>query len=109
MLMGFDPNYNLSGAEVRKCGVSVASLAETEHVFSDIRFVDITTSTTINSSASMTLAMYLVAAQTHGADWRRIFGIIQSDILNEFCAQNEYMRLYRTSMRRSCRAMPTWY
>jgi methylmalonyl-CoA mutase N-terminal domain/subunit len=98
-LMGRDPDHALSLGEVGKCGVSVASLADMESLFAGISLADITTSMTINSPASMVFAMYLVVAEQQGADWRKISGTIQNDILKEFIAQKEYIYPPRPSMR----------
>ncbi len=98
-LMGRDPDHTLSLGEVGKCGVSVASLADMETLFDGISLSDITTSMTINSPAPMLFAMYLVVAERQGADWTRISGTIQNDILKEFIAQKEYIYPPRPSMR----------
>ena len=98
-LMGRDPDHDLSIGEVGKCGVSVASLADMERLFDGISLADITTSMTINSPAAILLAMYLVVADGQGADWRRLSGTIQNDILKEFIAQKEYIFPPRPSMR----------
>ena len=98
-LMGRDPDHELSLGEVGKCGVSIASLADMETLFEGISLADITTSMTINSPASMIFAMYLVVAERQGADWRKISGTIQNDILKEFIAQKEYIYPPRPSMR----------
>ena len=98
-LMGRDPDHELSLGEVGKCGVSIASLADMEPLFEGISLADITTSMTINSPASMIFAMYLVVAERQGADWRKISGTIQNDILKEFIAQKEYIYPPRPSMR----------
>jgi methylmalonyl-CoA mutase N-terminal domain/subunit len=79
--------------------VSIASLADMETLFEGISLADITTSMTINSPASMIFAMYLVVAERQGADWKRISGTIQNDILKEFIAQKEYIYPPRPSMR----------
>ncbi len=98
-LMGRDPDHALSLGEVGKCGVSIASLADMEMLFEGISLADITTSMTINSPASMLFAMYLVVAEKQGADWKKISGTIQNDILKEFIAQKEYIYPPRPSMR----------
>jgi methylmalonyl-CoA mutase N-terminal domain/subunit len=98
-LMGRDPDHPLSLGEVGKCGVSVVSLADMERLFEGIRLGDITTSMTINSPAPMIFAMYLVVAEQQGADWKRLSGTIQNDILKEFIAQKEYIYPPRESMR----------
>jgi methylmalonyl-CoA mutase N-terminal domain/subunit len=98
-LMGRDPDHPLSLGEVGKCGVNITSLADMERLFDGIALGDITTSMTINSPAPMIFAMYLVVAEKQGADWSRISGTIQNDILKEFIAQKEYIFPPRPSMR----------
>lgn len=98
-LMGRDPDDPLSAGEIGKCGVSVASLADMERLFAGIKLSDVTTSMTINSSAPMLLAMYLVLAERQGVDWQQVTGTIQNDILKEFIAQKEYIYPPRPSMR----------
>jgi methylmalonyl-CoA mutase N-terminal domain/subunit len=98
-LMGRDPDHELSLGETGKCGVNVTSLADMERLFAGIAIGDITTSMTINSPAAMIFAMYLVVAERQGADWSRLSGTIQNDILKEFIAQKEYIYPPRPSMR----------
>jgi methylmalonyl-CoA mutase N-terminal domain/subunit len=98
-LMGRDPDHELSLGEVGKCGVSIMSLADMETLFDGIHLGDITSSMTINSPAAMIFAMYLVVAEKQGADWKKISGTIQNDILKEFIAQKEYIFPPRPSMR----------
>src|SRR5687767_8935825 len=98
-LMGRDPDHELCRGEVGKCGVNVTSLADMETLFEGIDVGTITTSMTINSAASMILAMYLVVAEKQGADWRTLSGTIQNDILKEFIAQKEFIYPPRPSMR----------
>src|SRR5688572_6345689 len=98
-LMGRDPDHELSLGEVGKCGVNLSSLADMETLFRGIDLSAITSSMTINSPASMILAMYLVVAEKQGADWRTLSGTIQNDILKEFIAQKEYIYPPRPSMR----------
>jgi methylmalonyl-CoA mutase N-terminal domain/subunit len=98
-LMGRDPDHPLSLGEVGKCGVSIVSLADMERLFDGIALADITTSMTINSPAPMIFAMYLVVAEKQGADWTKLSGTIQNDILKEFIAQKEYIFPPRPSMR----------
>jgi methylmalonyl-CoA mutase N-terminal domain/subunit len=89
----------LSLGEVGKCGVNITSLADMERLFEGISLSEITTSMTINSPAPMIFAMYLVVAEKQGADWQKISGTIQNDILKEFIAQKEYIFPPRPSMR----------
>jgi methylmalonyl-CoA mutase N-terminal domain/subunit len=98
-LMGRDPDHELSLGETGKCGVNVTSLADMETLFDGIHLGEVTTSMTINSPAAMIFAMYLVVAEKQGADWKKISGTIQNDILKEFIAQKEYIFPPRPSMR----------
>src|SRR4051812_44169177 len=98
-LMGRDPDHELSLGEVGKCGVSIVTLADMERLFDGISLGDITTSMTINSPAPMIFAMYLAVAEKQGADWKKLSGTIQNDILKEFIAQKEYIFPPRESMR----------
>jgi methylmalonyl-CoA mutase N-terminal domain/subunit len=98
-LMGRDPDHPLSLGEVGKCGVNVASLADMERLFDGIDLGAITTSMTINSPAPMVFAMYLAVAEKQGADWKKLSGTIQNDILKEYIAQKEYIFPPRPSMR----------
>ncbi|HQR38337.1 MAG TPA: methylmalonyl-CoA mutase family protein [Blastocatellia bacterium] len=97
-LMGLDADSPLSEGEVGKCGVAVSSLADMEALFDGIPLEKVTTSMTINAPASMILAMYLVVAEKQGADWKRISGTLQNDILKEFIAQKEWIYPPRPSM-----------
>ncbi len=97
--MGRDPDHPLSLGEVGKCGVSIVSLADMERLFEGISLADITTSMTINSPAAMIFALYLAVAERQGADWRKLSGTLQNDILKEYIAQKEYIYPPRPSMR----------
>ena len=100
-LMGRDPDHPLSLGEV-------GQVRRQHHVAGrhgaavrrhPARRPTITTSMTINSPAPMIFAMYLVVAEQQGADWKKISGTIQNDILKEFIAQKEYIFPPRQSMR----------
>ena len=90
-LMGYDSDHAASEGEVGKCGVAIDSLEDMEILFDGIDLEKITTSMTINSPASALWAMYLVVAEKQGADWKKISGTIQNDILKEYIAQKEYI------------------
>src|SRR2546425_2696267 len=98
-LMGYDSDHPASEGEVGKCGVAVDSLEDMEILFGGIDLEKTTVSMTINSPASVLWAMYLVVAEKQGADWKKISGTIQNDILKEFIAQKEYIFPPRPSMR----------
>ena len=98
-LMGHDADSPLSEGEVGKCGVAVSSLADMEALFDGIPLEDVTVSQTINAPASVFLAMYLVVAEKQGADWKRISGTLQNDILKEYIAQKEWIYPIRSAMK----------
>src|ERR1700693_174206 len=98
-LMGYDSDHALSEGEVGKCGVAISSLADMESLFDKSPLADVTTSMTINSPASVVWAMYLAVAEKQGADWKRISGTLQNDILKEYIAQKEYIYPPEPSMR----------
>ena len=98
-LMGRDSDDPESEGEVGKCGVAIDSLEDMEILFSGIDLEKTTTSMTINSPASVLWAMYLVAAEKQGADWSRVSGTLQNDILKEYIAQKEYLYPPAPSMR----------
>jgi methylmalonyl-CoA mutase N-terminal domain/subunit len=98
-LMGYDSDHALSEGEVGKCGVAISSLADMEVLFDKIPLRDVTTSMTINSPAAVIWAMYLAVAEKQGADWKKISGTLQNDILKEYIAQKEYIYPPEPSMR----------
>lgn len=98
-LMGLDSDHPTSEGEVGKCGVAISSLEDMERLFDGIPLEKVTTSMTINAPASVIFAMYLAVAEKQGADWKRISGTIQNDILKEYIAQKEWIYPPRQSMR----------
>jgi methylmalonyl-CoA mutase N-terminal domain/subunit len=98
-LMGYDADSPLSEGEVGKCGVAVSSLADMEVLFNDIPLEHVTVSQTINAPASVLLAMYLVVAEKQGADWNKISGTLQNDILKEYIAQKEWIYPIKPAMK----------
>ena len=98
-LMGYDADSPLSEGEVGKCGVAVSSLADMEVLFDGIPLEKASVSQTINAPASVFLAMYLVVAEKQGADWKKISGTLQNDILKEYIAQKEWIYPIRSAMK----------
>src|SRR6266480_2972719 len=98
-LMGYDADSPLAEGEVGKCGVAVSSLADLEVLFDGIPLEQVTVSQTINAPASVLLAMYLVVAEKQGADWKRISGTLQNDILKEYIAQKEWIYPIQPAMK----------
>src|SRR5687767_10449577 len=98
-LMGYDADSPLSEGEVGKCGVAVSSLADMEVLFDGIPLEEVTVSQTINAPASVLLAMYLVVADKQKADFRKISGTLQNDILKEYIAQKEWIYPIKPAMK----------
>jgi methylmalonyl-CoA mutase N-terminal domain/subunit len=90
-LMGYDADHPRARGEVGKEGVSISTLADFEILFRDIPLDRVTTSMTINCTASVALAMYLVLAEKQGVAWDRVGGTMQNDMLKEFIAQKEWI------------------
>ncbi|HWO01807.1 MAG TPA: methylmalonyl-CoA mutase family protein [Blastocatellia bacterium] len=97
-LMGYDSDQPFSEGEVGKCGVAISSLADMEVLFEGIPIEQVTTSMTINAPASMIFAMFLAAAEKQGANWKKVGGTLQNDILKEYIAQKEWIYPPRPSM-----------
>jgi methylmalonyl-CoA mutase, N-terminal domain len=98
-LMGYDADSQLAEGEVGKCGVAVSSLADMEVLFEGLPLEEVSVSQTINAPASVLLAMYLVVAEKQGADWKKISGTLQNDILKEYIAQKEWIYPIRPAMK----------
>ncbi|MBI3624822.1 MAG: methylmalonyl-CoA mutase, partial [Candidatus Rokubacteria bacterium] len=90
-LMGYDADHPRARVEVGKEGVSISTLADMETLFDGIPLGDVTTSMTINCTASIALAMYLAVADKKGIGWDRVGGTMQNDMLKEFIAQKEWI------------------
>ncbi|MBA2620709.1 MAG: methylmalonyl-CoA mutase, partial [Acidobacteria bacterium] len=98
-LMGLDADSPLSEGEVGKCGVAVSSFADYEALFDGIPLDQVTVSQTINAPASIFLAMYLALAEKQGADFNKISGTLQNDILKEYIAQKEWIYPIKPAMK----------
>ena len=97
--IGYDSDHAMSEGEVGKVGVAIDSLQDMEILFAGIDLQKITTSMTINATASILLAMYIALAKKQGADLRQISGTIQNDILKEYAARGTYIYPPKPSMR----------
>jgi len=98
-LMGYDSDHPMSEGEVGREGVAIDTLADMEALFEGIDLEKISVSMTINPSAWILLAMYVVLAQQRGYDLNKLSGTIQADILKEYMAQKEYVFPVEPSVR----------
>jgi methylmalonyl-CoA mutase N-terminal domain/subunit len=97
--MGMDSDHPLAAGEVGRTGVAIASVADMERLFEGIPLDRVSTSMTINSTAAILLAFYVLVARRQGADARKLAGTVQNDILKEYIARGTYIYPPRASMR----------
>jgi methylmalonyl-CoA mutase, N-terminal domain len=86
--MGLDSDHPMASGEVGRVGVAISSLADMEVLFRGIPLEKVSTSMTINSTAAILLAFYALVARRQGADWKKLSGTIQNDILKEYIVRN---------------------
>ncbi|HTT74983.1 MAG TPA: methylmalonyl-CoA mutase family protein [Candidatus Binataceae bacterium] len=98
-LMGYDADHERAMGEVGREGVSVSSIHDMARLFDRIPMGKVSTSMTVNCSASALLAMYLVQAERTGVPWSQVSGTIQNDMLKEFIAQKEWISPPAPSLR----------
>jgi methylmalonyl-CoA mutase, N-terminal domain len=97
--MGLDSDHPLAAGEVGKVGVAIDTLCDMETLFSGIPLDKVSTSMTINSTASILLAMYIAVAKKQGVSPQQINGTIQNDILKEYIARGTYIYPPKFSLR----------
>jgi methylmalonyl-CoA mutase, N-terminal domain len=113
--MGYDADNPLSQGEVGKVGVSISSLEDMETLLNGLPLERISTSMTINATASILLALYIAVAKKQGADIRKLSGTVQNDILKEYTARGTYiyppehsMRIITDLFRYCAENLPRW-
>ncbi|MBI4338904.1 MAG: methylmalonyl-CoA mutase family protein [Chloroflexi bacterium] len=97
--MGYDSDHPLAQGEVGKVGVPVCSLRDMELLFDGIPLGQVSTSMTINATASVLLALYIAVAKKQGVPLDRLRGTVQNDILKEYIARGTYIYPPRPSLR----------
>lgn len=114
--IGHDPDAGPAEGEVGKVGVSISSIKDMATAFDGIPLGKVSTSMTINSTASTLLAYYIVVGQSHGYDAAQLRGTTQNDILKEYIARNTYiyppkpsMRLIGDMIQYCAQSVPRWY
>jgi methylmalonyl-CoA mutase N-terminal domain/subunit len=115
-LMGYDADHERALGEVGREGVSVSTVYDMATLFDRIPLDRVTTSMTVNCSASILLAMYLVVAERNGIAWARVGGTIQNDMLKEYIAQKEWicpprpaLRIVTDMIEFCARKVPRWH
>ncbi len=97
--MGMDSDHPLAAGEVGRVGVAIDSLADMQVLFHGIDLAKVSTSMTINSTAAILLCLYVLVAESQGAQRRQLSGTIQNDILKEYIARGTYIYPPRPAMR----------
>src|ERR1022692_723508 len=97
--IGMDSDHALAQGEVGKVGVAIDSLEDMQTLLDGIPLGKISTSMTINSTAAILLALYVVVAKQQGASLARLAGTVQNDILKEYIARGTYIYPLRPAMR----------
>ncbi len=113
--IGYDSDSPLALGEVGKVGVAIDSIEDMERLFEGIRLDTISTSMTINATASILLALYVAVAKRTGAEVCKLQGTIQNDILKEYIARGTYiypvghaMRLVTDTFAWAGKEVPEW-
>ena len=97
--IGYDSDHPMANGEVGKVGVPISILDDMDRLFKDIPLGDVSTSMTINATAPMLLAFYIVAAEKKGIKIEKLKGTVQNDILKEYSARGTYIFPPKASMK----------
>src|SRR5246500_1235106 len=97
--IGMDSDHPMALGEVGKVGVAIDSIEDMERLFAGIPLEKISTSMTINATASILLALYIAVARRNGADVRKLSGTVQNDILKEYISRGTYIYPPKQAMR----------
>jgi len=97
--IGLDSDNPLSMGEVGKVGVAIDSIEDMQRLFDGIDLTKISTSMTINATASILLALYVAVAKREGTDIKKLSGTVQNDVLKEYIARGTYIYPPQQAMR----------
>jgi methylmalonyl-CoA mutase N-terminal domain/subunit len=97
--IGLDSDHPLAAGEVGKVGVAIASIEDMQRLFEGIDLTAISTSMTINATASILLALYVAVARRQGRDVSKLSGTVQNDVLKEYIARGTYIYPPQQAMR----------
>ncbi|MFI5114856.1 MAG: methylmalonyl-CoA mutase [Terriglobales bacterium] len=97
--IGLDSDNPLANGEVGKVGVAIDSIEDMQRLFDGIDLTAISTSMTINATASILLALYVAVARRQGRDIRKLSGTVQNDVLKEYIARGTYIYPPQQAMR----------
>jgi methylmalonyl-CoA mutase, N-terminal domain len=97
--MGYDSDHAMSAGEVGRVGVAIDTLADMRSLLDGIPLDRVSTSMTINATASTLLALYIAVADEQGVPRAKLSGTIQNDILKEYIARGTYIFPVEPSLR----------
>lgn len=97
--IGLDSDHPLAAGEVGKVGVAIDSIEDMERLFNGIDLAKISTSMTINATASILLALYVAVARRQRTEIRKLSGTVQNDVLKEYIARGTYIYPPQQAMR----------
>ena len=97
--IGYDSDHALAAGEVGKVGVAIDSIEDMAELFDGIPLDRVSTSMTINATASILLALYIAVARRQGVPASKLSGTIQNDVLKEYVARGTYIYPPRASLR----------
>ncbi len=97
--MGYDADHEVARSEVGKVGVAISSVEDMAALFEAIPLDRVSTSMTINSTASILLCLYMAVGERQGVPSERLSGTVQNDILKEYIARGTYVYPPGPSMR----------
>jgi methylmalonyl-CoA mutase, N-terminal domain len=97
--IGMDSDHPMALGEVGKVGVAIDSIEDMQRLFDGIELTKISTSMTINATASILLALYVAVARRQGADIKKLSGTVQNDVLKEYIARGTYIYPPQQAMR----------
>ncbi|MBV9183137.1 MAG: methylmalonyl-CoA mutase [Acidobacteria bacterium] len=97
--IGYDSDHALAAGEVGRVGVAIDSIEDMERLFDGIDLDRISTSMTINATASILLALYVAVARRKGIPLARLSGTVQNDVLKEYIARGTYIYPIPKAMR----------
>ena len=113
--IGYDSDHPLAQGEVGKVGVPISSLVDMQTLFEGIPLDKVSTSMTINATASILLALYIATARAQGVEAKALNGTLQNDILKEYIARGTYayppgpsMRLVVDVFKYCAESVPQW-
>jgi methylmalonyl-CoA mutase, N-terminal domain len=97
--MGYDSDHPMAEGEVGRVGVAIDTVDDLARLFEGIPLDQVSTSMTINATAAILLAMYVVVGEEHGVPRAKLAGTVQNDVLKEYIARGTYIYPLEPSLR----------